>query len=300
MKTLTLYSLKNRFFYIVVFLILFEASFHIIIPQKQILSPPILSDNNVIYLHADKALISKAAEILEFSIFQRSMIHFLSPYDIFLLINISPLNHSKTLFLSIAPGRLGLVIKLIVNRFFKESYPSWRSDIFWDETHHIIMTATLPIEAASATYKHGVGKSTPNMRRQQHNGELALNNHSGNLYLSFLHQQNTEEELSFEEKQKIFDAPHLANLLYRILDLNLVISIKGENIGINIEANCPNEITAKQTEFILMTLRDMVNKATMENKYLLDGGFERRSHSIQGNFLLKSIQAGLLNRKHSV
>ena len=271
--------------------IIMESFIHIVLIEKQNNSLPIISQYNVGLIKVDYSLILKTVEMMELTSFQQILIHFLVPHEIYFWTDVNPTKKTKSFFLSVSPKRFTPIIKWVLMNQLEKQFPVYSFETYRDENHHWIIKTTLPIQISTLTKPENVN-SNPLHMRSNNNGNLILKNHSGNLYLAFLSPQSGDEQ-SLPEKQKIFDASHLANLLYRVTDLNMQLDIIDSKIKISLLVNCPDAITTKQTEFILMTVRDIAYRSLMDLDQFLDGNLKRIENQITGDFSLRPFSEAL-------
>ncbi len=276
------YTWTNCFVFIFIVWIVLESFIHIFFIDKQNHSLPVISKYNVGLIKVDHSLISKTASMMELTSIQHFFIRFLAPHEIFFWADINPANQTKSFYLSISPKRLTPIIKWILLNNLKNQFPTYNFETFKDEHHHWVIKTTLPVHI-STLVEPKIIKSNQIQMTLNNNGNLVLDNHSRKLYLSFLPTQN-EDEHPLSEKQKIFDNAHLANLLYRVIDLNMQLDIIDTKIKISLLVNCPNEITTKQTEFILMTVRDIAYRGLMDLDHFLEGNLVKSYNKISGQF----------------
>ena len=78
-----------------------------------------------------------------------------------------------------------------------------------------------------------------------------------------------------------------------ITNMELHANFVKNNLKVNISANCRDEIAARQTEFFLMTLRDLTYKSAMGIEYFFSGNIKRQRTFLTGEFSLTALQTML-------
>lgn len=283
---------KRVLFLIFITLLMLESFFHIFIPEEIDPTFPEISEENVLFLKADRKLICKSAEIAGFSTVQLALIRYLCPHNLVFLIDINIKKQSKTLSFSFLSRRLGSVINWLSSNSIKKQFPLYTFDTFKDNNNRWVIQTTIPIEKEVLT-ETAVSKNQI-IFNNENNGVLFLKNHSNKLYHVILFNNLLAKEQSNTGMTRIADIPYLSNFLRSIINMELYANLVNNNLKLDLSANCLDVITARQTEFFLMTLRDLAYKGALGFEYFFAGNLKRQKTYITGEFSLTSLST-LLN-----
>jgi|TARA_B100001079_G_scaffold120447_1_gene103521 hypothetical protein len=282
---------KQILIFICITLLMLESFLHIFIPEAFDQSLPDISKENVIFLKADKKLIYKSADIAGFSTFQLALIRFLCPHNLVFWVEVNRERQTKTLSLSILPRRLGPVMYWMLSNSIKKQFPLFIYDTFKDKNNRWVIKTTIPIEKELILETAVSNVQTKYIN--ENNGDLLLTNHSENLYPAVLFNNLLAKEHSNAGMTRIVEIPYLLNFLMSITNMELHANFVKNNLKVNISANCRDEIAARQTEFFLMTLRDLTYKSAMGIEYFFSGNIKRQRTFLTGEFSLTALQTML-------
>lgn len=220
------------------------------------------------------------------------------PHRITLQLDVDRHESTSTVSLLIAPRRLGPVAARMVRDLLRPVMGSAGESDGKEANGAFVFRSEMPLSPDALAAGRSVWQKEPTVPLKLHGYhplEAIVRNDAGGAYLaiSSLGLATDSQRISDQdsvEKQQIFDARQLSGLFYRFSRFTLAANVVDQQWAVRLNVNCPTDITARQTEFILMTVRDVIFRELLTRGFFFEGEIVRENKTVNCYLTIVPLQ----------